>query len=297
MKALFHSTRVLCSLWSTALQLVNGSLKRTGLAQHLVVSSLQRVVSAAQQFVTRNSRLVSTARRFIAPSLQRLHTARQGFSLVELMIVVAIIGVLTAIAIPNFQSFQRRSRQGEAKAALTSIYTAAQTFHSSWEVYAGALKPIGYTPSGAYRYNIGFADGASTNQDKFCGGDGGGNAIADNAAIGCGPAPQRMYTGNATHPALNNIGEYCHNMDECEVLFNSTVDGKLKEVTEDNTSTSVNEYEVAVNMGEAGAAVSINSFGAAAVGDLLGENKPTDFDTWTIDQEKNLVNRHNGLEF
>ena len=110
-------------------------------------------------------------------SLQRLRSRAAGFSLVELMIVVAIIGVLTAIAIPNFQAFQRRSRQSEAKAALTSIYTAEQTFHSSWEVYTGSLRPAGWTPSGEYRYQIGFNDGT----DGFCGmstfGIGNGNTI------------------------------------------------------------------------------------------------------------------------
>jgi type IV pilus assembly protein PilA len=52
---------------------------------------------------------------------------RQGFTLIELMIVVAIIGVLSVISIPNFLMFQAKARQAEAKAALGAIFTAATT--------------------------------------------------------------------------------------------------------------------------------------------------------------------------
>ena len=81
---------------------------------------------------------------------------KKGFSLVELMIVVAIIGVLTAIAIPNFQAFQARARKTEAKSALTSIYTAAKAFHAKWETYATLFEAIGYSPAGDFRYVAGW---------------------------------------------------------------------------------------------------------------------------------------------
>ncbi|HEX4925995.1 MAG TPA: prepilin-type N-terminal cleavage/methylation domain-containing protein [Bdellovibrionales bacterium] len=80
----------------------------------------------------------------------------KGFSLVELMVVVAIIGILSAIAIPNFQRFQRKSRQSEAKSMLGAIYTAEKTFHQEWNSYIGALDTIGYIPSGQLRYRGGF---------------------------------------------------------------------------------------------------------------------------------------------
>lgn len=53
-----------------------------------------------------------------------------GFSLVELMIVVAIIGLLAALAVPRFQTFQAKARQSEAKSNLSHIYTLQQSFYA-----------------------------------------------------------------------------------------------------------------------------------------------------------------------
>ncbi len=54
-----------------------------------------------------------------------------GFTLVELMIVVAVIGVLAAIAIPQYDSYVRKSKRSEAKVALNSLAQLQESFYAN----------------------------------------------------------------------------------------------------------------------------------------------------------------------
>ena len=71
---------------------------------------------------------------------------QEGFTLIELMIVVAIIGILAAIAIPNFLTYQLKSRQAEAKTNLQAIKTSEIAFQAERGCYVGvaveALQPL-----------------------------------------------------------------------------------------------------------------------------------------------------------
>ncbi len=72
---------------------------------------------------------------------------QNGFTLVELMVVVAIIGLLSAVAIPNFKKYQAKSKISEAKLQLSSLYTAQQAFFSDFNMYGQCLRYMGFDPS------------------------------------------------------------------------------------------------------------------------------------------------------
>ena len=75
----------------------------------------------------------------------------QGFTLIELMVVVAIIGVLAAIAIPSYQQLTAKSRQSEARTNLSSIFDLEIAFHGENNTF-GSLAEIGFVPDGFTHY-------------------------------------------------------------------------------------------------------------------------------------------------
>lgn len=79
---------------------------------------------------------------------------QKGFTLIELMIVVAIVGILAAIAIPNFLNYQAKSQQAEAKANLGAIFTNMVAYGAENNTgYTGGGKlQIGFATSGTPRY-------------------------------------------------------------------------------------------------------------------------------------------------
>ncbi len=79
---------------------------------------------------------------------KKLHD-HKGFTLIELMIVVAIIGILAAIAIPNFLKYQAKSKQSEAKTNLKGIFTAEISYFGENNGYGTTFDQIGFGLAGA----------------------------------------------------------------------------------------------------------------------------------------------------
>ena len=77
---------------------------------------------------------------------------RRGFSILELMIVVAIVGILAAIAVPNFMRFQARAKQSEAKGQLKAIFTGERTRFGEKDAFSPFVQDLGFAPERGNRY-------------------------------------------------------------------------------------------------------------------------------------------------
>ena len=120
----------------------------------------------------------------ICGSLQQ----RRAFSLIELMIVVAIIGILATVAIPNFQRFQGKARQSSAKSLLAGYYTAQRATYAEFNIFPGNFSGAGFKPDGEIPYRVSAAN--NTNASTVSG----YNATCTSSSVPAGSCPTGYLT-------------------------------------------------------------------------------------------------------
>jgi type IV pilus assembly protein PilA len=141
------------------------------------------------------------------------HRSREeaGFTLVELLIVVALIGALAAIAIPNFLMYQARSRRSEAYVNLAAIARSQKSFFAEKDTYHDselswpdpALSPDGVLSTTKMTWD-------SDSEEHF-------------AELGWHPEGQVFYSYESNTPLITGVAKNC----ECTLCFTATAYGDV----------------------------------------------------------------------
>lgn len=187
--------------------------------------------------------------------------SESGFTVLELMVVVAIVGVLSAVAVPAYSRFAARARQTEAKVALGNIVTAEKSFALEYDTYSACLGQIGYAPTGWVAgggsiryYAVGFGAAPAPN----CG--------PGNVGVSC---LGFVYTGVGTPPI--NACTYI----EGSAYYNASV-------------SASGGGAAATNAQIPATAVGTVTFTIGAAGNVSSQNPG--YDQWTIDDNVSLQN-------
>jgi type IV pilus assembly protein PilA len=186
----------------------------------------------------------------------------RGFTLVELLIVVAIIGVLSTLGVPTFRRMIQKSKKSEAKVNLGALYTAEAAFKAEYSVFGNNLSRMGFEIDGSpanMTYNIGFFGGD-------CQGQGTAHPVISNAqGLQLNQAFPAYYTGFA---ATDTRAGYGINSG-CVGGGNSSVDG-----------------------------LTFTARAEGVVSPSYVRSNPTatsQLDIWTMDQGRTLVNTQDGV--
>lgn len=169
-------------------------------------------------------------------------------------ILVAVVGILAAIAIPNFLKYQCVAKQSEAKANLSGLFTAQKAFYGEYGFYTTDLKALNWEPTGTPMYLYGFAEAG----------------------------PESLPSGTYAPPDYDPTRK---DTSDPLALFGAYSNARMRDL--DGTALSPADFPIDAVVSEDG-----SSFVAAAIGDVATDF-PTRLDVWIIDDQRAMVVREN----
>ena len=187
-----------------------------------------------------------------------------AFTVIELVVTLALLGILTTIVSINFLKYAARARQAEAKLCLSGIYAAEKTFFPEYSTYSACLAELGYIPEGNKRYySTGFSSQAAT--ANTCGPEGGKSCTIynfedDSDCIASDALP--------SDPVSSSDIGYAANLNMNSALLPISGSASL-----DSSSVSSNAFTA-------------NAYGAVSTSNIA--------DIWTINHLKHIINTQVG---
>ena len=196
------------------------------------------------------------------------HQKQEGFTLPEMLVTVGIVGLLAAVSIPSYQKYTARARQAEAKASLSSIFTAERNYSVDSRTYTNCLTRIGVNSPGAHYYGCGFAP-----YNPSVAACGPGGTTACNTYLYDEGAPV------AACVAADNIP-----------ISATSVAGSMALVTSGSNYGTLN-----ANLPGGGYSTITGVTNAAFVAACAGNVGSSGYDNWVIDNNQNLGNVRAGI--